>query len=96
MEIIQHFYDQFKRGELRFWLRLDNKLKRLATGVDRWVIISEEQRQFLKNVMNVPDGKVIKIYNGFEPETIRDVQKTKNNFTIGMVSRGVEKKDGKI
>ncbi|MBK7560806.1 MAG: glycosyltransferase family 4 protein [Chitinophagaceae bacterium] len=90
------FYDQFIRGELRFWLRLDNKLKRLATGVDRWVIISEEQRQFLRNIMNVPDGKIAKIYNGFEPAAIQDVQITKNNFTIGMVSRGVEKKGWQI
>ncbi|HMU45936.1 MAG TPA: glycosyltransferase family 4 protein [Chitinophagaceae bacterium] len=87
-------YDQHQKGALRFWLRLDQKMKELSERVDHWVVVSDEQLSFLKEKMKIPAAAVSKIYNGY-PVVQQDLSVAKaadNIFTIGMVGRGVEQK----
>lgn len=86
-------YDKFKKGQLRFWLQLDRKLEFLSTSVDKWVILSEEQRGFFNKIMNVLPERITKIYNGYPNVTSTDsVQMEPEVFTIGMVARGTKEK----
>lgn len=86
-------YDSFQKGTLNIWLHLDKKLDVLQQNVNHWVVISDEQRAFFRNIMKIPDDKISKIYNGFELlENTGPSLKNSNVFTIGMVSRGHENK----
>lgn len=87
-------YDQFQKGTLRFWLRLDKKMKMLANRVDHWVIISDEQRIFLTEKMKISPAGISKIYNGYPAEQKENPEARKDTgiFTIGMVSRGIIQK----
>jgi glycosyltransferase involved in cell wall biosynthesis len=91
-------YKSFEEGQLRLWLKLDQKLKQLAERVDHWVAICDEQLCFLKEVMHVPDRKVSKIYNGYEPPSAFTPAKAikSGNFIIGMVARGHKLKGWEI
>lgn len=90
-------YDQYKKGELRYWQNLDIKLKKLARNINQWVVLSEEQRLFFRDIMKIPANKIIKIYNGY-PSTASPVviPEKANVFTIGMVARGAEKKGWQV
>lgn len=87
-------YDQFQKGTLRFWLRLDQKIKELAERVDHWVVVSDEQLLFLKEKMKIPESSITKIYNGYPviKQGLSVAKAADNVFTVGMVSRGVEQK----
>lgn len=86
-------YDNYQKGKLHFWLRLDKKLRRLSQYVEHWVVLSEEQRNFLIEKMAVPLGKITKIYNGSSfCEVVVSQNKDDEIFTIGMVGRGTQQK----
>lgn len=86
-------YNSFQKGELRLWLNLDKKLRVLATAIDQWVVISEEQRLFFTGIMKVPGNKVDLIYNGYKPVSGELPAREKDSaFTFGMVARGIEQK----
>jgi glycosyltransferase involved in cell wall biosynthesis len=90
-------YDSYKKGELRYWQNLDKKLKKLAANINQWVVLSEEQQLFFRDIMKVPVDKVIKIYNGYPAPASPVVTPEKADvFTIGMVARGAEKKGWQI
>lgn len=81
-------YEAYQQGELRFWLRFDQKLDYLVKNTDQWVAITDQQREFLLNKMLVPDNKINKIYNGYAGSGIGDLKKSSAEFTVGMLSRG--------
>lgn len=86
-------YDSYRKGELRLWLRLDKKLKQLSKYVEQWVVLSEEQRNFLKEKMTIPGDKIRKVYNGgYAYETSINQENDNGIFTIGMVARGTQQK----
>jgi len=85
-------YDSYKKGELRFWLNFDKKLEVLAAHVDQWVVVSEEQKRFLGEIMNIPANRVRKIYNGYPAASNRETADNNTVFTVGMVARGTPQK----
>ncbi|HEU0065095.1 MAG TPA: glycosyltransferase family 4 protein, partial [Flavisolibacter sp.] len=76
-----------KPGQLPEWLRLNNKLEVIKKQVDYFVVVSDEQREFLKQVLKV-DKPIVKIYNGFEASEKLTVPAKSGIFKIGMISRG--------
>jgi glycosyltransferase involved in cell wall biosynthesis len=80
----------------RVWLNLIRKLEVLKENADKWVVVSEEQKNFFLDKMNLPANKLTKIYNGFEPYTPVVQSKKGKVFTIGMVSRGEAQKGWQI
>ncbi|HEX2607633.1 MAG TPA: glycosyltransferase family 4 protein [Flavisolibacter sp.] len=90
-------YDHYKKFGRGIWNRMVNKMRLLKAQVDQWVVVSEEQRTFFLAEWQLPEQKIRKIYNGFEPLgkgmrlSLRNV-KDENLFIIGMVARGVKEK----
>lgn len=80
----------------RVWLNLMSKLEVLKENVDKWVVVSEEQKSFFLDKMKLPATKLAKIYNGFEPMTPDNEKEKGKVFTIGMLSRGEAQKGWQV
>jgi glycosyltransferase involved in cell wall biosynthesis len=76
-----------KPGQLPEWLHLNNKLQVIKKRVDYFVVVSDEQQNFLKQELKV-EKPVVKIYNGFEASEKLPVPIKSGIFKIGMISRG--------
>ena len=95
-----HYYKS-NNNEHVGWLNVNSKLAYLTANVDHWAVISDEQRSFFIEKMQLTADRIAKIYNGFEPHDDEAVHlpfydDPNKNFTIGMVARGVEGKGWQI
>jgi glycosyltransferase involved in cell wall biosynthesis len=86
-------YDSFKNGTLGIWLSLDKKLILLERQVDHWVVISDEQKDFLDRVMNIPAHKISKIYNGMnqiQNMSVRIIMSLRSHGFQGTCEQGLQ------
>lgn len=93
-----HQYEHYQKHGRAIWNRLQTKLRWLSSSVDKWIVVSDEQRDFFTNELRFPLERIIKIYNGFAAEQNErlDAATEKNSFTIGMLARGVEEKGWEV
>jgi glycosyltransferase involved in cell wall biosynthesis len=76
-----------KPGQLPEWLHLNKKLTTIKNQVDYFIVVSDEQQNFLKQVLKV-EKPVVKIYNGFEASEKLPMPVSSGVFKTGMISRG--------
>jgi glycosyltransferase involved in cell wall biosynthesis len=89
-------YLKMKKGIRSVWLNLPKKLALLKKHVDYWIFLSDEQKAFFIEVMQL-SSNFRKVYNGFSDSYSRlDDSKIKNfvkkDFVFGMIARGEKEK----